>query len=72
MIKTGWSKFWNEPSKYHNTHVFPSVSPEVAELLLERGVSALGIHMDEALRSLDLTTPQYAVLAQLELKPGAV
>lgn len=30
----------------------------------------LRIHMDEALKSLDLTTPQYAVLAQLELKPG--
>jgi DNA-binding MarR family transcriptional regulator len=27
--------------------------------------------MDEALRSLDITTRQYAVLAQLELKPGA-
>lgn len=26
--------------------------------------------MDEALRFLDLTTPQYSVLAQLELKPG--
>jgi DNA-binding MarR family transcriptional regulator len=26
--------------------------------------------MDEALRRLDLTTPQYAVLAQLELRPG--
>lgn len=26
--------------------------------------------MDDALRLLDLTTPQYAVLAQLELKPG--
>ena len=26
--------------------------------------------MDEALRSLELTTPQYAVLAQLELRPG--
>ena len=30
----------------------------------------LRLHMDEALRSLDLTTPQYAVLAQLELRPG--
>lgn len=30
----------------------------------------LRIHMDEALRPLDLTTPQYAVLAQLELRPG--
>lgn len=30
----------------------------------------LRIHMDEALRPINLTTPQYAVLAQLELKPG--
>jgi kynurenine formamidase len=43
MVKTGWSKFWNTPSKYHNNHVFPSVSPDAAELLLERGVNALGI-----------------------------
>lgn len=43
MVKTGWSKFWNEPMKYHNNHMFPSVKPEAAELLLKRGVSALGI-----------------------------
>ncbi len=43
MVKTGWNKFWNTPSKYHNNHVFPSISPEAAELLLERGVSAIGI-----------------------------
>ena len=43
MVKTGWSKLWHTPSKYHNKHVFPSVSPEAAELLLERGVSAIGI-----------------------------
>lgn len=43
MIKSGWSKFWNEPLKYHNNHVFPSASREAAELLLERGVSAIGI-----------------------------
>lgn len=43
MVKTVWSKFWHTPSKYHNNHVFPSVSSEVAELLLERGVSAIGI-----------------------------
>jgi kynurenine formamidase len=43
MVKTGWSKFWNEPSKYHNNHVFPSVSAAAAELLVERGVSAIGI-----------------------------
>ena len=43
FVKTGWSTFWNEPSKYHNNHINPSVSPEAASLLLERGVSALGI-----------------------------
>lgn len=43
MVKTGWSKFWHSPLKYHNNHVFPSISSEAAELLLERRVSALGI-----------------------------
>jgi len=38
---------------------------------LKKTQHALRLHMDEALRTLDLTTPQYAVLAQLELKPGA-
>lgn len=43
MIKTGWEKFWHEPQKYHNNHIFPSVSDEAAKLLIERGVHALGI-----------------------------
>jgi DNA-binding MarR family transcriptional regulator len=38
---------------------------------LKKTQHALRLQMDEALRALDLTTPQYAVLAQLELKPGA-
>lgn len=37
---------------------------------LKKTQHALRTSMDEALRALDLTTPQYAVLAQLELKPG--
>lgn len=37
---------------------------------LKQTQHALRLHMDEALRILDLTTPQYAVLAQLELRPG--
>lgn len=43
MVKTGWSKYWKDPAKYHNNHIFPSVSSEAAKFLLERGVSALGI-----------------------------
>lgn len=37
---------------------------------LKKTQHILRLRMDEALRSLDLTTPQYAVLAQLELRPG--
>ena len=37
---------------------------------LKQTQHALRLHMDEALRVLELTTPQYAVLAQLELRPG--
>jgi kynurenine formamidase len=43
MIQTGWSQFWHTPLQYHNNHVFPSVSPAAASLLIERGVNALGI-----------------------------
>ena len=37
---------------------------------LKKTQHLLRLHMDEALKSLPLTTPQYAVLAQLELRPG--
>ena len=37
---------------------------------LKQAQHILRIHMDNALRPLALTTPQYAVLAQLELRPG--
>lgn len=37
---------------------------------LKRTQHALRLCMDEAMKSLDLTTPQYAVLAQLSLNPG--
>lgn len=43
MIKTGWSKFWDTPEKYRNNYEFPSVSPESGNLLIQRGVRALGI-----------------------------
>lgn len=37
---------------------------------LKQTQHSLRLHMDKALRGLDLTTPQYAVLAQLEIRPG--
>ena len=50
-----------------------SKETNVAGLLgykLKQTQHSLRLHMDEALRALDLTTPQYAVLAQLELRSG--
>ncbi|WP_410521519.1 cyclase family protein [Candidatus Tisiphia endosymbiont of Metellina segmentata] len=43
MIKTGWEKFWGDPGKYSNNHIFPSISIEAAEILTKRGVCGLGI-----------------------------
>lgn len=37
---------------------------------LKQTQHALRLEMDEALNGVNLTTPQYAVLAQLELNPG--
>lgn len=43
IIKTGWSKFWKQPEKYRNNHIFPSVSYEAAKILLQKSINALGI-----------------------------
>lgn len=37
---------------------------------LKKTQHSLRLHMDDALKVLDLTTPQYAVLAQLEINHG--
>ena len=43
MVKTGWARLWQEPEKYRNNHLFPSISAAAAQLLVERGVAGLGI-----------------------------
>ena len=43
IIHTGWSQYWEEPSKYHNGHLFPSVDGQAAKLLLKRNIAGLGI-----------------------------
>lgn len=43
IIRTGWDQFWETPDRYHNNHIFPSVSLEAAEFFLSRGISGLGI-----------------------------
>lgn len=43
IINTGWGIYWSDPAKYRNNLVFPDVTAEAAELLLQRGISGLGI-----------------------------
>lgn len=43
LVRTGWDQFWNNPEKYRNNHVFPSISSEAVTVLFDRGVMALGI-----------------------------
>lgn len=43
IFYTGWDKHWSTPEQYRNNHIFPSVSKEAAQLLLERDVAGLGI-----------------------------
>jgi len=43
IFVTGWSAFWDQPEKYRNNHIFPSIAKETAELLIERDIIGLGI-----------------------------
>jgi len=43
IIRTGWDRFWSHPEKYQNNHIFPNISINAAELLLERNIKGLGV-----------------------------
>ncbi|MBP6985195.1 MAG: cyclase family protein [Alphaproteobacteria bacterium] len=43
IIRTGWDKFWQQPERYRNNHVFPSISLEAAQLLASLQIVGLGI-----------------------------
>lgn len=43
IVHTGWGRFWNQSEKYRNNLIFPSISKEAAQLLLERNIIGLGI-----------------------------
>lgn len=43
LVNTGWAQCWPNPAQYHNNYEFPYVHATAAQLLLERGVRALGI-----------------------------
>lgn len=42
-MKTGWERHWSSPGKYRNNLLFPSISADAAELLLERSIVGVGI-----------------------------
>jgi kynurenine formamidase len=43
IIYTGWDQRWDQPEKYRNDKIFPSISIEAAELLLTRNIVGIGI-----------------------------
>ena len=43
IIRTGWEKFWKDSESYRNNLLFPSISGEAAEFLLNRKIVGLGI-----------------------------
>lgn len=43
IFHTSWDKYWEIPEKYRNDHKFPSIHEDTAKLLLERGISGLGV-----------------------------
>lgn len=43
FVYTGWSQFWDAPERYRNNYVFPSISKEAGEILLQRGIVGMGI-----------------------------
>jgi kynurenine formamidase len=43
LFYTGWSRYWNEPERYHNNLVFPSVSADAAQILIDKQITGIGI-----------------------------
>ena len=41
LIRTGWDRFWSDPSAYRNHLKFPSISFDAAYLLLKRNIVGL-------------------------------
>jgi kynurenine formamidase len=43
IVYTGWDQWWNEPEKYRNDLVFPSISQQAGQELLARDIAGIGI-----------------------------
>lgn len=42
-INTGWNRFWHDKKLYRNNLIFPCVSKEAAQFLVQRGVIGIAI-----------------------------
>jgi kynurenine formamidase len=43
IFYTGWEQYWNNPEKFINDHMSPSLHISTGELLLERNIAGIGI-----------------------------
>lgn len=43
IVRTGWEDHWNHPHQYRNNHVFPSISKEAAQYLIDKDIVGIGI-----------------------------
>ncbi|OJW52675.1 MAG: cyclase [Alphaproteobacteria bacterium 41-28] len=43
IVYSGWERYWTTPDKYRNNLVYPSLSKEAAQALLDRQIVGLGI-----------------------------
>lgn len=43
IIYTGWCKLWNDPDKYRNSLIFPTISSDAAKYLLQKDIVGLGV-----------------------------
>jgi kynurenine formamidase len=43
IICTGWEQLWSQPEKYRNNLIFPCISKQAAEILMDRNVCGIGI-----------------------------
>ncbi len=62
LFYTGWSRFWDEPARYHNNLVYPSVDAQVARMLIERDVAGIGIDTLSPDRGAEGLYPVHALL----------
>lgn len=42
-FNTGWDRFWQNPAAYRNDHVFPAISSEAAQYLVNRKIVGVAI-----------------------------